>query len=740
MVKIKYFSVSLFIIFTILLASYKNVFPQSIGIQEAREISRKSQELIEQKKWTEAIKILQEGIQRCSNDEKAKEYRAIINFSLGYLYQLWADEDITKKTNYLKKSIELYKLALNGFPNKIQILNNLAIVHKRLRQWQSVIEVLKEIIEIDREKHNTYYIALGDIYREIKNSEEAFKNYRKASELNPIDKSPHWRILSLYRRLSDDEIENKIKDLFKYAINLKKLGQYELAKNGFEQVINRSYQSNTPLAEKTLILWAELGATKGWISEESLQSLPNEDKWDSSAIKELRRLLKNPKKTRLKWWVSDEYQSYVAASVMKALGNHFLMRGKFIDSENIFDLAHEAAPKNHPFIILDIKSELASLYHKYPSLDPQGRKLRALIGSLFIGKGEAYERGDLDAIQRYHTILGLIYSERGQWWTSEGQADNAIFQLKYALNTAWRRARKDDKNFQPLPHLQSLLAKGYSIERRKKEAFSTYVDAAIGYLDLDSLEKSEEMIRKANTFFNEVNARARKKLKETKKILKSRQRIPDLQRKNIVSTSVEYFGKMGNFNWLYDPNNLSLNKSFLGRQRFKAFADLGNLASKLEAHQEALRLQTHAMEIIKKENILTNMDDIIRLEKIKTSVLQLIHLKSSKQTIGTSQNLKKDSNYKNGKIWWMQSPSEPYPMQVGISSDLLLATTIANRISIEPSVASELLTIQLQEGIVTILEEQSSPEIIKRADEFLKNIEGVKHVAIKKERRELILE
>ena len=56
------------------------------------------------------------------------------------------------------------------------------------------------------------------------------------------------------------------------------------------------------------------------------------------------------------------------------------------------------------------------------------------------------------------------------------------------------RVEIDSKNYQPFPHLQGLLAEGYTIVNNPQKAFTTYIDAAMGYLDLDDLKIADQMI------------------------------------------------------------------------------------------------------------------------------------------------------------------------------------------------------------------------------------------------------
>lgn len=718
----------------ILFSSFKCVRAQTTGIQEARDISRRAQDLIEQEKWEEAIELLRRGLRTCGEEEQRKECRALLNFSLGYLYQQKITGD---RMINLERSVEYYRQALVDLSNNVEIMNNLAIVLKLRGNWEEAARVLKRVTEIDIENRDTYLIALGDLYRENDLFQEALKSYQKASELNPLDDAPHWRILSLYRRLKDENLP----DLFHYSVHLDEINKTELAKDGFEQVINRSFRLNESLAERALILWVELGAGQGWIAKESIKFLPDEEEWRSPAIKELRSLVIDPisSGSHLNWWRADDFRRHVAASVLKSMGSNFMVDGEFKHSAKVYELALRIAPmyyfyrgkmKSKSHVALNISLELASLYYRYPALDPEGRKFRSFLYDLFDQKTGAYHSNDLAAIQRLHTVLGLIYAEKGQW-TSSWRPGNAVFQLEHALRTAQKRLQENHNNYQPLPHLQSLLAKGYVKVDNRKGALITYLDAAMGYLDLDILDKVAEMLEAAVSLPYVHGSSEKWRLTGLKNILNTRQQISQLQRDNLNLASPNFFGKSEQFNWLFDPAALQLEKSFVNRQRFKAFSDLGNRASLLKVTPEDLYFYTQAMEIIRSENILSSMDDIVRLEQIKTTVIQNISISKPKQIIGTGHYLEKSYNYSKGKIWWLALPSEQYPTQIGMSQDLLLAGTIENRISKESSLASEEIMLHVQDGQVMILQELSSFEVTEKAVELIKEIEGVQQVKIK---------
>lgn len=639
MTKARYCWSMLLIVTAILFVLVKNVASQSNGIEQAKDMSYRAQGLVQERQWAEAIEVLSVGFEKYTNQEEKKEYGAILNFSMGYVYQRMSDEEPGERISNLELAAKFYRQTLVDAPGNVQVMDNLTLVLKSLGQWQEAVGLLRRAAEISPQKRGAYLLTLGDLYRENDSLPRALECYRQASELNPSHETPHWRILNLYQGLPDEVL----RELLRYSKHLAEINHPELAKAGFAQVINRSFRLNVALAEEALIYWAELMATQGWILEQSLQYLPAVAEWPSAAIRELGSLVKEPETagSHLEWWQTGDLRRHVAAFTMKAVGKNFLLKGDFTRSAAVYELALHIAPsfsryggsklEKKPIIALDIGLELANLYHRYPSLDPMNEKFPDLITKLFNEKTMAYAEKDLSAVQRYHTILGLIYAERRQW-TSPWRPGNAIFQLEHALRTAQKRARRNPKDLQTLPHLQSLLAKGYAETGKDKEACRTYVNATMGYLDLDGLAKAEQALELAAAFPAAAITGNTQKLKELNYILDSRQEIPQLKASNLDSNkasnldsnSVQYYRKFPEYHWLFDPDNIALDKSFVDRQRFKAFADLASHSSELHAWGESSFLRTQAAGLATTVgNTLTSTDDVLRLKRMDTSFAHL---------------------------------------------------------------------------------------------------------------------
>jgi len=505
-------------------------------------------------------------------------------------------------------------------------------------------------------------------------------------------------------------------------------------------VIELAYESNKTLAEKALVNWADIGSSSGWISEESLQSLLSKVKWTSGAVEELSALVSKPEiETRhFDWWVSNRNRRHVAASVLKVIGSDHLSKARPHRAAHIYEQALIIAPhvaeyarmELRPIMSMQINVELASLYYRYREIDPDGRKFKDLERKLFDEKAMHYAERDLESIHRSHTILGLIYAERGQW-TSSWRPANAIFQLEHALGTAKKLESNDIRNFKPLPHLLRHLAEGYKAINKNKEAYATYFEAALGYLDLDSLKQAEGSFKDAICLFSEGGISRAPNEKSIKRIIDVRKQIDLITADHFRPESADYIRTTKQIEKLFTSTSLGLDPSYIKRQYFKVLSDLGDKANQFGAIREALYFHTTALEVIKDEKVLSSMDDVVRLDKIKNTVIRNIEIDDSEKIISMEPNLENNPNYAGGEFWWLNIPSESQPIQIGASSDFLFAGKIINRICKEPTLSALDFKASVQKGKVTLYQDHESLEVMQLATSLIKSVHGVKEVTIK---------
>ena len=103
----------------------------------------------------------------------------------------------------------------------------------------------------------------------------------------------------------------------------------------------------------------------------------------------------------------------------------------------------------------------ATILLEHPDVIPEADSLtQQLIGTLFRGKGEAYLGEDWDNILRFHTVLGTIYKEQGEWGNSY-EPYGAIFQFEHAIQAAQRLQESNPEQVERIAGIKLALAEVY---------------------------------------------------------------------------------------------------------------------------------------------------------------------------------------------------------------------------------------------------------------------------------------
>ena len=230
---------------------------------------------------------------------------------------------------------------------------------------------------------------------------------------------------------------------------------------------------------------------------------------------------------------------------------------------------------------------------------------------LFSGKGGAYAAGQLKDIQRYHTVLGMIYYETRRD-KSEG-ADNAIFQLTHALDTANKIAERNPEKYQPLPELRVLLAEVHQRQGNSEDSARESLTAAMGFLEKDNLKRADSALISARK--NGAN------IEPIETILKGRQAVlaegAGLLKTKPGSNEVALDAKLS---WLKNPAALKLPQSFVDGQRFKILADLGDRVTRTANSELASSINSLALEAASKNKILTSPTDVKRIQSLESNI------------------------------------------------------------------------------------------------------------------------
>jgi hypothetical protein len=326
----------------------------------------------------------------------------------------------------------------------------------------------------------------------------------------------------------------------------------------------------------------------------------------------------------------------------------------------VYELALQVAPhfdeyasselRDKPMVILDIAQELASLYHRYSQAGGGAKfsdleeRFANVENMLFMDKMGAYRANDFPNIQRLHTVLGLIYAERGRW--QSGGAKNAIFQLEHALQIADRRSR--EKGSQPLPHLQEALAKGYTAVGRTGDSYRMHCNAAMGYLDLDDPKRSSSILDTVYALNYIPTETENNKCQAIRRITDVRMKMASLQADGFTDRAQSLLEDSPELQSKYSEYAESgLDSSFVKRQQFKVYSDLSARASRYADSSAASLYHKAAVSSIGKDVKLTSSGDVERLER---AVVVQEKLKAQATTSQTkdSKNTVNQLKYRHG--------------------------------------------------------------------------------------------
>ena len=254
---------------------------------------------------------------------------------------------------------------------------------------------------------------------------------------------------------------------------------------------------------------------------------------------------------------------------------------------------------------LRISQELASLYFDYPELDPGNQQLSQMMGRLYEGKMAAIASGDRAVTQAYHTTLALIYVSRGTWSALPGTPSymSARFQLQAVLDDAKYREQAVGY-FQPLPEIKAMLAKGLMEAGSKSEAARASFQAAMAYLDADSITDSQTLLDQSSSL-----EASNPEIGRLQKVIVARREPAKMASDQLTVERVP---------WLFQSSG-SFSDAFLKRQRFKIYGDCVSpsvdgphrLAAALEAYRLAAELQTS----------LVGAGDLLRWQRIESALL-----------------------------------------------------------------------------------------------------------------------
>jgi hypothetical protein len=579
----------------------------TVQFDKSREVSTQALKSAQAGDFDKAMESAHAGLQKCPAGILGTRCRALLNYTLGYVFQHQARTASTAddRERALNSATVSYKEALDDDPNNSAIHYNLALALSHLGKRDVAVTELQQAVQTDPQ-HWQYIVKLGDLYAEGKNWQGAMQAYEQATQSAPGADAPLQRILELTRRghgLSAKELESQC-------------GKWEtlhpkMAQNCYEQFIVMAYANDNTEAEAALVRWLNIVALQDKVDERLLDALPPD--WNTPALSPLREALRgNLPEGGGNWWTQPGLRSEVWARFLLTLGEQAAPQGSAV-VERIWQTALTPV-KNDPRSgsSLELRRALALLYVRYPDIDPNHRKLDALVEQIFVGKMQAIRSNDLEAQQRYHSVLGLIFADE-QKWGSDGDSHGATFQLKSTLDVAGERYQREGI-YQPLPEIKELLAKVYEKTNRPAEAAKVRWDTILAYMDSDQLDRAGQAIER----FQIPDGFDRDSLNSLLRMRRDAVTAP-AERKSAVLAQLSGLGLRN-----------GISQEFLERQQFKTLADLVAGTNESESVQAALKAFSLAVE---QHVPLVGVNDLSRWQAVQQQLVDSVGAKSEKTLV-----------------------------------------------------------------------------------------------------------
>ncbi len=567
--------------------------------------------------------------------------QALLAFSRAWVYESWSSIPSEQSGDRLARALDLYRRASDASPRNTRILANLALAARRAGEIDTAVGAMQAVIELDPNEAYRGYLFIGDSWLSAGNDDRALHNYRLAVSANPDDSQGHLRLLDYYRKTGDAAA------LFEYAMRIR-LALPAVAATGFEYALGLLNTSNQTRAGESLARWTAVRAELGALSAANLDRLPGPEEWNNLGLRQLHRVVASdrgpPSADDITWWDENDVRRDAMSRLLRLKATRLIAAAERADSNEderteahriaiaYLTAAVDLAPRYEAYLgsslagssnaRLDAATNLVTLHHSLKAGgDPAGlsgvsqAELEQMTEVLFYGKGGAYAAGQLRDIQRFHTVLGLIYYETRRD-TSSG-ADNATFQLSHALRTAERVAEENPDKYEPLPELRVRLADVYQRQGKTAESGQEMLRAAMGFLEKDNLREASKALNSAKQSGASTSA--------IETILQGRQAVliegSALLKARPGSEKVQLDPKIG---WLEDPAALQLPTRFVEGQRFKTLADLGSRLTDTKDRALAISVNDLALDAASKNQVLTSPTDIKRIQRLETEIRQSI--------------------------------------------------------------------------------------------------------------------
>jgi tetratricopeptide (TPR) repeat protein len=577
---------------------------------QSKEVSTEALRMAQAGQVDQAIQNVQAALMQCQNTLVGSACWALLNFTQGYLFQQKAQTtQAADREHALNSASAAYQAALKDDPNNAAVHYNLGLLKVASGDTDGGISELRSAAQTDP-KQSQYPLKLGDLYVQQKNWQEAMHAYQQAAQAERASDVPPERILELTRRghgLTPEQLEAQCKEWEKF--------QPSVAPSCHQQFITMVYANNSAAAESALVAWLDIVARQDRVGTDLIDALPKN--WGTPALPPLRSVLRyDLSAIHNDWWQRTIERREAWARFLLAFGQQSIARGPAAVEQILQGALSTVRDDPGSSSSLELERGLALLYVRYPDFDPGQRKLHSLVDQIFEGKMAAIESHDLEAEQRYHTVLGLIFAGQ-QKWGSENDAYGATYQLKRVVEVADERFQREGI-YQPLPEIKELRVKVYEKLGQRNEAEAAGWQLILAYMDSDQLDRAQQSIGALQIQVSQKNAIAS---------------LLILRRAATAKRAEQPDGLLTQISALEPKPGVS--SEFLQRQQFKAFADVVRTDS---TDIDSVKAASQAFSLAVQRHVpLVGIDDFSRWQAVQQRIVNSVGARTEKTQISPGE-------------------------------------------------------------------------------------------------------
>lgn len=674
-------------------------------------------------------------------------------------------ESGAQQEDLLETALEAYSTSYFTYGRSGQGALELAELYMGLDKPKDAAAILKDYAFTSTEGNSDrFFIAAGDVYREMGAVKKARKAYEQAQRFRPSNRTASRRLLSLGAE--------KPGKLLKDARRFRDRGMLELVLEALEKVIPLTVETRKEMASEALVTWVEVASRLGNVDRDRARRLPTE--WPSSGLEELLAILEaanldastseaNPKKPEpktmeealqeLSWWVAGDPRRGAIASLLLDLGSQATAQREYTAARLLLQAAWTRAPDpdddldESPLIRLKVGDRLGRLLYSHRDLlDPDGRGVTEIEDSLLADLEKLRTHPPwrtapkaLWLLQEYQARTALLILDRERAVggpTREGEmAPRAL--LEGVLELASRQLEGDPDDLleepppnlgRPWPQIHRALA---DIELAEEEPDMDIVighltEGAAGYLDVDAQTSALKMLAQAKELVGDQGVPA--KTRQIENLIEQRRNLDlTLPEDGCPSLGERY------------PALRELPGGFLRRQQFKLEVDAGRKAAAAGHDAKALSLHICALKDLGVREAqdgelspivtLTSSQDIDRVEAALHSILN----RTPPINLGTSIQFDSDFGlwYEKGRVFPLPE-AEPTATRLAVGMDVFLAAELRDLLVREVIAFEEPVTMSLSKQYLHIYPGTNGEDVGKELKELIygANIEGLKKPSV----------